>query len=107
MIYLKRIIEKGEFYFYKKSSKKINTINLLEKQTPVILDRIKWKKSMRWGDFDLNWARPLKSILAIVDGKILNFKFHHLISSNTTFIDKEFEDKKKIFRNFKSYKFFF
>ena len=103
----KKIIEKGEFYFYKKSSKKINTINLLEKHTPVILDRIKWKKSMRWGDFDLNWARPLKSILAIVDGKILNFKFHHLISSNTTFIDKEFEDKKKIFKNFKSYKFFF
>ena len=103
----KKIIEKGEFYFYKKSSKKINTINLLEEQTPVILDRIKWKKSMRWGDFDLNWARPLKSILAIVDGKILNFKFHHLISSNTTFIDKEFEDKKKIFKNFKSYKFFF
>ena len=103
----KKIIEKGEFYFYKKSSKKINTINLLEEQTPVILDKIKWKKSMRWGDFDLNWARPLKSILAIVDGKILNFKFHHLISSNTTFIDKEFEDKKKIFKNFKSYKFFF
>ena len=27
--------------------------------------------------------------------KVINFKFHHLISSNTTFIDKEFEDKKK------------
>ena len=38
----KKIIEKGEFYFYKKSSKKINTINLLEEQTPVILDMIKW-----------------------------------------------------------------
>ena len=103
----KKVIEKGEFYFYKKSSKKINTINLLEEQTPVILDRMKWKKSMRWGDFNLNWARPLKSILAIVDGKILNFKFHHLTSSNTTFIDKEFEDKKKIFKNFNSYKIFF
>ena len=68
---------------------------------------MKWKKSMRWGDFDLTWARPLKSILAIVNGKILNFKFHHLISSNVTFIDKEFEDKKKIFKNFKSYKNFF
>ena len=39
--------------------------------------------------------------------KALDFKFHHLISSNTTFIDKEFEDKKKIFKNFKRYKDFF
>ena len=23
---------------------------------------IKWKKSMKWGEFDLNWGRPLKSI---------------------------------------------
>ena len=62
---------------------------------------------MIWGNYNLSWARPLKSILAVFDDKSLNFKFHHLISSNTTFIDKEFEDKKKIFKNFKSYKDFF
>ena len=62
---------------------------------------------MRWGNHSLNWARPLKSILAVFDDKSLGFKFHHLICSNSTFIDKEFEDKKKIFKNFKSYKDFF
>ena len=103
---LKKKIEKGEFYFFKKSSKKINTINLLEEHTPLILDKLQWKKSMRWGDYSLNWARPLKSILAVFDDKSLGFQFHHLISSNTTFIDKEFEDKKKIFKDFKSYKIF-
>jgi len=103
----KKTIEKGEFYFFKKSSKKINTIDLLEVQTPLILDKMHWKKSMRWGNFNLNWARPLKSILAVFDRKSLNFKFHHLTCSNTTFIDKEFESKKKIFKDFKSYKFFF
>ena len=103
----KKVMEKGEFYFFKKLSKKINTIDLLQEQIPLILGKMQWKKSMRWGDFDLNWARPLKSILAVFDGKILNFKFHHLISFNTTFIDKEFEDKKKIFKDFKSYKSFF
>ena len=104
---LKKNTEKGEFYFFKKPSKKINTLNLLEEYTPLILDKIQWKKSMRWGDYTLSWARPLKSILAVFDNKILNFKFHHLISSNTSFIDKEFEDKKKIFKNFKSYNDFF
>jgi len=103
----KKKIEKGEFYFFKKSSKKIYTINLLEEHTPLILDKLQWKKSMRWGDYRLNWARPLKSILAIFDDKSLGFQFHHLKCSNTTFIDKEFEDKKKIFKDFKSYKSFF
>ena len=103
----KKKIEKGEFYFFKSSSKKINTIDLLKEQIPLLLDKIQWKKSMRWGNFNLNWARPLKSIMAIFDGKSLSFKFHHLISSNTTFVDKEFEDKKKIFKNFREYKSFF
>jgi glycyl-tRNA synthetase beta chain len=104
---LKKKIEKGEFYFFKNPSKKISTINLLEEYIPVILDKLQWKKSMKWGSYSLNWARPLKSILAIFDGKSLSFQFHHLTSSNTTFIDKEFEDKKKIFKDFKSYKTFF
>jgi len=104
---LKKKIEKGEFYFFKKPSKKINTINLLEEHTPLILDKLQWKKSMRWGDYSLNWARPLKSILAVFDDKSLGFQFHHLKCSNATFIDKEFEDKKKIFKDFKSYKDFF
>jgi len=103
----KKKIEKGEFYFFKNSSKKINTIDLLKEQIPLILDKIQWKKSMRWGNYNLNWARPLKSILAVFDAKSLSFKFHHLTSSNTTFVDKEFEDKKKIFKNFKEYKKFF
>ena len=103
----KKKIEKGEFYFYIKSSKKTNTINLLQEQTPIILENLQWKKSMKWGNYSLNWARPLKSILGIFDGKNLNFKFHHLSSSNTTFVDKEFEDKKKNFKNFKNYEKFF
>ena len=103
----KKKIEKGEFYFFKKSSKKIKTINLLEEYTPLILDKLQWKKSMRWGEYNLNWARPLKSILAVFDYKTLSFNFHHLKCSNTTFIDKEFEDKKKIFKDFNGYKNFF
>ena len=91
----KKNLEKGEFYFYKKSSSKINTAILLEEQIPNILDKLQWKKSMRWGNYSLNWARPLKSILAIFNNKSLNFSYHHLTSASDTFIDQEFEDKKK------------
>ena len=103
----KQTIDKGEFYFFKTKSKKLNTQNLLEELIPQILNKIQWKKSMRWSDFNLSWGRPLKSILAIFDKKKLTFNFHHLTSSNSTFIDKEFEEKKKIFTDFKDYNNFF
>ena len=95
--------EKGKFYFFKKPSQKIQTIDLLNKNIPDLLSKVSWKKSMKWGDFDLYWGRPLKSILAIFGNVKLNFKFHHLQSSNSTFLDKEFEEKTKVFNSYKSY----
>ena len=103
----KKKIDKGEFYFFKTKPTKLNTHELLEESIPLILQKIQWKKSMRWGEFDLNWGRPLKSILAIFDRKKLTFSFHHLVSSDTTFVDKEFEDNKKTFIDFKDYVNFF
>ncbi len=99
--------EKGNFYFFKTKSKKLHTHELLEEFIPKILNKIQWKKSMRWGDFSLNWGRPLKSILAIFNKKTLIFKFHHIQSSNLTFVDKDFEEKKIKFSDFKKYKNFF
>ena len=70
---------------------------------PKILENLPWKKSMKWGEYNLYWGRPLKSILAIFDNKTLNFQFHHLLSSNSTYIDKDFEEKTKKFKNANSY----
>ena len=95
--------EKGIFYFAKKPSKTIKVSDLLNENIPLILDKISWKKSMKWGDFELYWGRPLKSILAVFNNKKLDFKYHHLESSNFTIIDKVFEDKKRTFNNFKAY----
>ena len=103
----KKKVDKTEYYFYKTLKKTIKTKKLLEENIPNLLTKIKWKKSMRWGTYDLYWGRPLKSIMAIYEGKILKFKYHHLLSSNKTFIDKNFEDKTKVFKDFKSYKNFF
>ena len=99
----KKKTEKGEFYFYKKPERKIRTEELLNSSLPNILDNIPWKKSMKWGDYSMFWGRPLKSILAIFNGKPLNFKYHHLTCSNVTYIDKDFEEKLIRFKDFKSY----
>ena len=103
----KKKTEKDEFYFYKTVATSLKTHDLLTEFIPKILSNYQWKKSMKWGEFDLNWGRPLKSILSIFDKKILSFKFHHLASSNLTFLDKDFEEKKRSFENFKKYEKFF
>ncbi len=93
----KRKSEKGEFYFFKTKSKILKTHDLLTNFIPKILGNYQWKKSMKWGEFDLNWGRPLKSIMSIFNKKTISFEFHHLLSSNSTFIDKDLEEKKKTF----------
>ena len=103
----KKKTEKGEFYFYKKPERKIRTEELLNSYLPNILENIPWKKSMKWGDYSMFWGRPLKSILAIFNGKPLNFKYHHLICSNVTYLDKDFEEKLIRFKDFKSYMSYF
>ena len=65
-ILYKKKIEKGEFYFYKTESKLLKTHDLLIDFIPEILGNYQWKKSMKWGEFDLNGGRPLKSILIFI-----------------------------------------
>ena len=103
----KKKIDKGEFYFFKTKNKKLKTLDLIIQSLPKIINSFKWKKSMKWGTFDLNWGRPLKSILCVFDKKVVNFNLHHLKSSNSTYIDQDFEEKKKIFNDYKSYQKYF
>jgi len=103
----KKKTDKGEFYFYKIPKKKIKLSDLLKKNIENLILSISWQKSMKWGENSLYWGRPLKSILAVFDGKKLQFNFKHLCSSNLTFVDKELEEKTKLFNNFNSYLSFF
>ena len=103
----KKKSEKGEFYFYKTPKIKFKTKDLLQREIPNLLSQIKWKKSMKWGDYDLFWGRPLKSIMTLYKEKPIIFNFHHLKSSNNTYIDKDFELKKKSFKSFNAYINFF
>jgi glycyl-tRNA synthetase beta chain len=95
--------DKGDFYFFKKKQQKIKTQNILKDLILENLNKIQWKKSMRWGSGELNWGRPLKSILAIYDKKKVDFKFHHIPSNNFTFLDTQFEEKTKIVKDYKDY----
>ena len=43
----KKITDKGEFFFYKKQSKKIKSEEILKSNIPNILESLSWKKSMK------------------------------------------------------------
>ena len=68
---------KGKYYFFK-SLKKHSINKLLESILEIELNKITWKKSMKWGTYNLRWARPLKNILCLYDNKKLSFRFGHL-----------------------------
>ena len=99
----KKKIEKGEFYFAETKAKTIDILRELKSIIPEVLQSYSWKKSMKWSVYDLSWGRPLKSILALFNNKIINFKFFHLESSNLTSIDGASEDKIKKISSFQSY----
>ena len=102
----KKVIDKGEFYFASTKPKVINVLNELQSIIPESLQNYSWKKSMKWSTHELNWGRPLKSIVAVFNNNVINFNFFHLRSSNLTHINGTDSDKIKKINNFKSYKAF-
>ena len=99
----KKNIEKGEFYFAEIKPAAIDVLKELQSIIPEVLQSYSWKKSMKWSVYDLNWGRPLKSIIALFNNKVVNFNFFHLQSANLTLIDGINEEKIKKINSFKSY----
>ena len=99
----KKKLENKEFYFAEIKPKVIDILRELQSIIPAVLQSYSWKKSMKWSVYDLSWARPLKSIIALFNNKVINFNFFHLQSSNLTSIDGTSDDKIKKINSFKSY----
>ena len=99
----KKKIEKGEFYFANTKPKIINILQELQHIVPSVMRDYSWKKSMKWSSYDLNWGRPLRSIIALFNNKVINFDYFHLQSNNLTFVDETNGEKQKKVSNFKSY----
>ncbi len=97
---------KGKFYFLKTKSKEVETTDILKKVVVNSIASIKWKKSMRWADTDLFWGRPLRSIFAVYNNKLLHFSYAHLKSSDNIFIERDLDLKTKKIKNYDDYQKF-
>ena len=99
----KKKIEKGEFYFAEIKPKTVDILKRLEIIISEILKSYSWKKSMKWSDYHLVWGRPLRSIIALFNKKVVNFDFFHLKSNDLTYVGVGHEEKTKKIDSFKSY----
>jgi len=61
-----------------------STIDVLSEQIPPILEGLSWAKSMRWGDAEGPWVRPVHGLLAIFNGKILPMALFGISASDAT-----------------------
>ncbi len=52
---------------------------------PSILQSFPWPKSMRWGEGEAHWVRPLHAILCLLDGEVVPFSFAGIESGRETF----------------------
>ena len=65
---------KGQFYFVVREIAGRPTAEVLPGLLQDAIWSLPWPKSMRWGEgSSFRWVRPLKSILAVFDGKTLDF----------------------------------
>ena len=84
--------EEGGFYVLEKSAAAVPAAALVAAVMPDLLRRFAWPKSMRWGGTSaFTWVRPLRRILCLLDGRVVDFSLalpgddgHRLMSGDVT-----------------------
>jgi glycyl-tRNA synthetase beta chain len=67
----KRDTGKGEFWFAVVKKTGGPTADVLPGIIQAAMKALPWPKSMKWGSGTMQWVRPLQSIVALFDGKVL------------------------------------
>ena len=77
--------KKGAYYVAVIEQKGRPTAEVIADFTPEIIRGFSWPKSMRWGDGELRWVRPLHAILCAFDGEVVDFEIDGITTSDRTF----------------------
>jgi glycyl-tRNA synthetase beta chain len=76
--------DKGEYLFASKRVTGKPTFELLAEILPALVANIPFKKSMRWGEQEVRFARPIHWIVALFDGTVVPFSFGTLQSGKVS-----------------------
>lgn len=76
--------KKGTFLYAARDIKGRQAEEILAETLPKIIADFGWPKSMHWTSGPLRWVRPLRSILCLLDGKVVSFEVNGIASGNRT-----------------------
>ncbi|MBI1922339.1 MAG: glycine--tRNA ligase subunit beta [Geobacter sp.] len=76
--------EKGEYVAVVKKESGRPAPDLLAEILPRLIGNIPFKKSMRWADLDVRFARPIHWLVALFDGVVVPFSFGSVQSGNVS-----------------------
>lgn len=76
--------DKGTYLYLSKVMEGRPTAELLPEMLPRLIAAIPFKKSMRWKDLEVRFARPMHWIVALYGGAVVPFSFGNLQSGNTS-----------------------
>lgn len=95
--------KKGVYMALQRKTQGRPTMELLQEMLPKILGGLTFSKTMVWNTSRVPFVRPVKSILALLDGHVVDFGFAGLKSSNTTFGHVLLSDAPVEVNSFKDY----
>jgi len=76
--------KKGDFYVARITNPGRPATEIIAETVPSVCAKFPWPKSMRWGDGDFAWVRPLQSIVCLLGGKVVPFTLAGIESGNVT-----------------------
>jgi glycyl-tRNA synthetase beta chain len=77
--------EKGEYICARKHVAGQETVSLLPDVLTKLVYSIPFRKSMRWSDLQIRFARPIHWILALWGGEVVSFKIENITAGNQSF----------------------
>ena len=77
--------QKGDYLQGEKKTGGENTADLLLKTAPEVIKSIPFPKSMKWGNNDFRFVRPIHWFLSVYDEKALVFETDGITASNITY----------------------
>ncbi|MDD5712719.1 MAG: glycine--tRNA ligase subunit beta [Smithellaceae bacterium] len=77
--------DKGEYLCARKQIKGEDTSGLLPEILAKFVTQIPFRKSMRWADLQLRFARPIHWILALYGGKVVEFQLENIKSGGASY----------------------
>lgn len=76
---------KGIYLAIERTTEGKPTVNILKEMLPQLLGELTFAKTMVWNESRVPFVRPIKSILTLFDGQVIEFEFAGIKSSNITF----------------------